>query len=91
MAETTSMRNIGGEIAKKLRSVDISTAEELKKLGSKEAFLRLKLRYPNVCLVYLYALEGAVSDVDYHKLPKDVKQNLKAFGDSVKNGRPSNE
>jgi len=77
----TSLRNIGKEIAKKLQSVDISTAEELKKVGSKEAFFRLKTLYPNVCLVYLYALEGALSDMEYNELPQDVKQSLQAYSE----------
>ena len=84
MAELTSLRNIGKEIEKKLKSVDISTAEELKETGSKEAFFRLKSCYPNVCLVYLYALEGAISDVEYNQLPKDVKRRLKDYGDALK-------
>ncbi|MDO4944372.1 MAG: TfoX/Sxy family DNA transformation protein [Ruminococcus sp.] len=46
MAELSSMPNIGKEIEKKLISVGIGSAEELTKLGSKEAFLRLKTRYP---------------------------------------------
>ncbi|MCL2811615.1 MAG: TfoX/Sxy family protein [Clostridia bacterium] len=79
-----SLRNIGKEIAKKLQSVDIPTAEELKRVGSKEAFFRLKTLYPNVCLVTLYALEGALTDTEYNQLPQDVKQNLKAYGDSLK-------
>ena len=56
MAELTSMRNIGKTMEEKLKAVDICTAEELRQTGSKEAFLRLKLRYPNVCLVHLYTL-----------------------------------
>jgi len=84
LAELTSLKNIGKEIDKKLKSVDISTAEELKKVGSKEAFYRLKLHYPNVCLVYLYTLEGAISDIEYNKLPEDVKQSLKNYSDSLK-------
>jgi DNA transformation protein len=84
MAELTSLRNIGKEMEKKLKSVDISTAEELKKIGSEDAFVRLKLHYPNVCLVHLQTLEGAVSDMEYNQLPEDVKQRLKNFSDSLK-------
>ena len=84
MTELTSLRNIGKEMEKKLKSVDISTAEELKKVGSKEAFVRLKLRYPSVCAVYIYTLEGAISDIEYNQLPEDVKQNLKNFSDGMK-------
>ena len=84
MAELTSLRNIGKELEKKLRAVDIKTAEELKKVGSEEAFLRIKLRYPEICLVHLYALEGAVSDIEYNQLQEDVKQRLKNFSDRLK-------
>jgi len=84
MSELTSLRNIGKEIEQKLKSVDIMTAEELKKVGSKEAFVRLKMHYPKVCLVHLYTLEAAISDTEYNHLPEDVKQSLKEFSDSLK-------
>lgn len=81
MAELTSMRNIGKTMEEKLKSVDICTAEELRQTGSKEAFLRLKLRYPNVCLVHLYTLQGAIDNMGYNQLPDEVKRDLKAFRD----------
>ena len=84
LAELASLRNIGKEIERKLKSVDITTAEELKKAGSKEAFVKLKSRYSNLCLVHLYVLEGAISDIEYNQLPEDVKQNLKSFNDNLK-------
>lgn len=61
MAELTSMMNIGKEMAKKLASVGIVSQEELIQSGAEKAFLKLKERYPQVCLVHLYALV-------YHKL-----------------------
>ncbi|MCL1798301.1 MAG: TfoX/Sxy family protein [Eggerthellaceae bacterium] len=84
MAELGSLRNIGKEIGRKLESVGISTAEGLREVGSREAFLRLKLHYPNVCLVHLYALEGAVAGVEYRQLPEEVKRGLKDYSDSLK-------
>ena len=84
MAELTSLNNIGKEMERKLRSVDISTAEELQSVGSMEAFVKLRLRYPNVCLVHLYCLEGAVTGLDCNRLPEDTKQRLKAFSDGLK-------
>jgi len=83
MTDLTSLRNIGKELDRKLKLADIPTAEALRKIGSKEAFLRLKLRDRQVCLVHLYALEGAVSDREYNQLPEEVKQDLKAFSDSL--------
>ncbi|MCL1786407.1 MAG: TfoX/Sxy family protein [Defluviitaleaceae bacterium] len=84
MGELTTLRNIGKEMERKLHFVGIDTADALKKAGSKDAFARLKLHYPEVCLVHLYTLEGAVSDTEYNQLPDDVKQDLKAFSDGLK-------
>lgn len=84
MAELTSMRNIGKEMEKKLKSVGICSAEELLETGSEEAFIRLKMRYPNVCLVHLYTLQGAIDDIEYNQLSDKVKNRLKSFSDSFK-------
>lgn len=84
MAELTSMMNIGSEMKKKLSSVGISTAEELIFTGAKEAFSRLKKVYPNVCLVHLYTLEGAITNTEYNSLSADKKKELKEFSDSLK-------
>lgn len=78
------MLNIGKEMANKLKSVEINTAEELIEIGSKEAFFRLKTRYPQVCLVHLYTLEGAIQNIEFNCLSETTKANLKAFNDSLK-------
>ena len=46
MAELISMMNIGKEMARKLDSVGIGSAEELVRSGAERAFLKLKERYP---------------------------------------------
>lgn len=84
MSDLTTLRNLGREMERKLVSVGIGSAGELRALGSKEAFSQLKMRYPNVCLVHLYVLEGAIRDVDYNRLPEDTKQDLKEFSDLLK-------
>lgn len=84
MAELTSMCNIGKEIEKKLKSVGICSAEELMQAGSEEAFVRLKMRYPNVCLVHLYTLQGAIDNIEYNRLPDETKSALKKFSDNLK-------
>lgn len=82
--ELTSMKNIGAEMKKKLNHIGIHRAEELTQLGSKEAFFRIKTAYPEVCLVHLYTLQGAIDDLEYHLLPAEMKRELKAFSDSLK-------
>lgn len=84
MAALTSMMNIGDEMAKKLTSVGIRSAEELMAVGAREAFAKLKETYPRVCLVHLYALEGAIHQTEFNNLSPEKKQQLKAFSDSLK-------
>ena len=84
MAELTSMMNIGNEMAKKLTSVGIDTPEKLIETGSKQAFFKLKESYPSVCLVHLYALEGAICNTEFNSLSEDTKKELKEFSDFLK-------
>lgn len=84
MSELTAMMNIGKEMARKLSSVGIDSPEKLIELGSKQAFAKLKAAYPNVCLVHLYTLEGAICNTEYNRLSEDTKKELKTFSDSMK-------
>lgn len=84
MSELVSMMNIGKEMAKKLTAVGIDSSEQLMEAGSKQAFLKLKERYPQVCLVHLYALEGAIQNVEFNSLSEDMKKELKEFSDFLK-------
>ena len=83
MPGLTSMRNIGREIEKKLQSIGIRSPDDLRLAGSKEAFLRLSARYPNLCLVHLYCLQGAIDDIEYNRLSLETRQDLKAFKDGL--------
>lgn len=84
MAELTSMMNLGKEMTRKLNSVGIGCAKELMAVGSREAYARLKAVYPNVCLVHLYCLEGAIQQVEYNSLSENIRWELKQFSDSLK-------
>lgn len=87
--ELTSMANIGPEMAGKLRAAGIHSAEELVEAGSRQAFFQLKTLYPQVCLVHLYALEGAVQSVAFNSLSEERKRDLKAFSDCLRGGAPA--
>lgn len=84
MSELTSMTNIGKEMARKLTTVGIDSSEKLISMGSKQAFLKLKEVYPQVCLVHLYTLEGAICNTEFNCLSEDKKQELKEFSDFLK-------
>ena len=84
MAELTSMVNIGKEMARKLAAVGIHTPEQLVMEGAEQAFFRIKTIFPQVCLVHLYALEGAIQGVEFNSLSAVKKRELKAFSDQLK-------
>ncbi len=84
MAELSSLKNIGKEIERKLKTIGINTVEVLKEIGSKDTWFRLKLKYPVICLVHLYTLEGAISDIEYNQLSEETKRDLNAFTDQWK-------
>lgn len=85
MTELTTMKNIGKELERKLKLIGINSAEDLELLGSKEAFFRLKKHFPEICLVHLYTLEGAITGIEFNKLSEETKKTLKEFSDEWKN------
>lgn len=89
MERLTDLPNIGREMARKLTAVGIGSPEALRALGAKEAFSRLKAAWPQVCLVHLYALEGAIRHREFHSLPEEKKRELRAFSDRLKGQGPS--
>ena len=84
MSELTSMMNIGKEMERKLTTVGIDSAEKLIETGSKQAFLKLKEVYSQVCLVHLYTLEGAIHNIEFNCLSEDKKKELKEFSDFLR-------
>ena len=77
--ELTKMKNIGSTMERKLKSIGIHDAEKLMEVGSKDAYICLKEFYPATCLVHLYALQGAIDDIEYNRLPPDTVKDLKEF------------
>ncbi len=82
----TEMRNLGPACAKDLNAAGIFTAEDLKKLGVKEAFKRMLAaraeqgRSAKCCnALYLYSLHGAIHDIDWRALPEEKKNEYKEF------------
>jgi len=80
MAQLTDSPNIGSTLAEKLNDIGITSMEELRKAGSKDILSQLASRDRNgVCLLMLYALEGAVQGIRWHGLSQERKAELKAF------------
>lgn len=73
------LKNIGPASVRQLREVGIEDAAALRKLGALAAYRRLKHAFPReVSLVMLYALEGALRDCHWNRLPPGVKERLRA-------------
>ncbi len=78
MAAVTTL-GLGKTMERKLHSVGIHSAEELREAGSKQAVLCLKTQYPNTCVVILYYLEAAIRGIDMKRLDESCKAELKAY------------
>ncbi len=74
MAAVTTL-GLGKTMEKKLHSVGVHSAEELREIGSKQAVFRLKKQYPNTCVVILYHLEAALQGVEKKALRLPVRRS----------------
>ena len=85
MGELSKLQNISTVVEGKLNEVGIITQNQLKDIGSKQAFLSLRKNDSGACLNMLCALEGAIQGIRWHSLSDDVKKELKEFHRSLKN------
>ncbi len=84
MESLSKLPNIGKIMEKRLADVGIYDVETFKKIGSKEAFIRLRLHEGDTCFSSLCGLEGAIQNIRWHNLNKETKDDLKKFFDSFK-------
>ena len=85
------LRNIGPVCSKHLLDVGIDSLAKLKKLGAKQAFLKL-CQHPNFAgeynALYLYALEGAILDCDFRDIPEEKKKQYKELTATLRRLKP---
>ena len=79
MGELTKLPNIAAKLESQLADVGITTIEQLKQVGSREAWLRILFRDPSACIMRLSALEGAIQGMRWHYLDDETKKSLKEF------------
>jgi DNA transformation protein len=79
MGILSDLPNIGEVVEKQLNDVGITTYEQLKECGSKQAWLKIRAIDPSACIHRLYALEGAILGVKKNQLPIETKAELKKF------------
>jgi DNA transformation protein len=71
--------NLGKVVEEQLNRVGILTCEELRQIGSREAWLRIQQIDPSACIHRLLALEGAVRGVKKADLSEEEKKSLREF------------
>ena len=79
MGELTALPNIADKLERQLSEAGITTVDELKEVGSREAWLRILALDPSACIMRLSALEGAIRGVRWHYLDEGTKASLKEF------------
>ena len=79
MGELSSLPNIGKVVEEQLMQVGVNSAGELKRVGAKDAWLRIQAIDESACIHRLMALEGAIQGVKKSMLPDGVKADLKEF------------
>ena len=79
--------NIGIKLAQKLINANINNLEKLKELGAKNAFIKI-YETKGFCgkfnALYLYALEGAITNCHWQKIPEVRKKEFKNFTKSLR-------
>lgn len=75
----SELPNIGPELERQLNVVGIETYDDLKNLGSMEAWLKIRAVDPSACIHRLYSLEGAIEGIKKAELPVERKTLLKDF------------
>ena len=79
MGELSKLPNIGETVEEQLAQVGINTADELREIGAKAAWLKIQEIDESACIHRLMALEGAIQGVKKTMLPDEVKADLKGF------------
>lgn len=79
MGELSKLPNIGKSVEEQLIQVGINSADELKEVGAKEAWLKIQEVDESACIHRLMALEGAIEGIKKTMLSDEVKADLKEF------------
>ena len=79
MGELAKLPNIGEKVEQQLNAVGIETFEQLKEMGSRQAWLKILEIDDSACIHRLCALEGAIQGIKKSDLSPQKKAELKEF------------
>ena len=78
--ELEDLPNVGPELARELRAAGVQTADQLRRLGAKSAWAKVRDVNPERdCASSLLALEGAVRGVRWMSIQPADRQVLRAY------------
>jgi DNA transformation protein and related proteins len=77
MHSLTQLKNLGPKSTKWLNAIGVYTLDDLREMGAIDCCRILKAQGYPVSLNLAYAIEGALRDLHWTKLPESVKQQLK--------------
>ncbi len=84
MGELSKLPNIGPKVEEQLHEVGITTYEQLKEMGSQQAWLKIKAIDDSACMHRLLALEGAIQGIRKSELSAEKRAELKEFYNAAK-------
>jgi DNA transformation protein len=85
MNELAKLPNVGKVLEEHLLSVGVETPEQLREIGVKEAFIRIRnQRDPGACLHMLYGIQGAIEGIPDKMLSESAKQELRTFFKTIR-------
>ena len=90
-AATPKLRNIGPKSAAQLRQVGVRSLDDLRALGSLEAFVKLKRAGFKPSLNLLYSLEGALLDCHWQQVPDERRSELVLAADAASAALPKSQ
>ena len=73
--DLTTLKNIGPKSAARLRRIGITSRAQIEELGAIAVFKRMRETYPASANM-LWALQGALLDLQWNQLPPEVKSAL---------------
>lgn len=84
MGELSKLPNLGPVLESQLNQVQIETYEQLKEIGSQQAWLKIKAIDESACYNRLLSLDGAVQKIRKKDLSPEKKAELKEFYNNFK-------
>ncbi|MCA9385983.1 TfoX/Sxy family DNA transformation protein [Candidatus Dojkabacteria bacterium] len=76
MSDLTKLKNIGEVSAGWLEELGITSAKDIEEFGIYNIFDELQQRGYGVTVILIYALQGALMDIHWNELPKEVKKEI---------------